>query len=138
MSRRSLLAAGLLVAGLASTSTPAVAATACHAVADQPYTAGANVLGGGSFVCDTAAAGMTVTVCVESAALLAPLTWVTENCSTRSVSSPTSAVHEDVSACVQGGFKLVRIAVSGSNAEGHEADAVSTETLAPGVGSCGP
>lgn len=135
--RRSLLPAAIAAAVLSSIPS-ASAAGACVATADTPSTAGAGVLGSGSFVCDGPRAGMTVTVCIESAPVFLPVLWTVENCTTRTLSS-ASSVSENVFACVQTPTPvLVRTTADGSNAADEHATAVSAPNWAPGFGSCGP
>lgn len=138
MSRRPLFASAVLVAGLTVAASPADATDFCYALADQPVTAGATVLGDARFSCDVPAAGMTITVCIESAALADPLTWRTEGCDTAYAAGSVAIVSGSVAVCYLGGPSLVRVAATGSNDEGDFAQAVSVENLAPGFGSCGP
>lgn len=136
----------LLLAVLVTATAPPASAAACAASADQPYTAGAGVIGSGEFFCSPSVPegyegyeGMTVTVCIESAPVVLPLLWTVENCVTETAGGFAHSAQATVFACVQTPTPvLVRTTAEGSNAAGATGHMTSAPTWAPGFGSCGP
>lgn len=123
MRRTLALAAAALVAPFGGSAHAAGCdATALPALYEYPTS---HIRGRGSFRCDAAAPGMTVTVCVEEGHSATAETWYLLGCETVTAAEPATRVAAEVTVGVPISFVWLRTTTTGANATGATATAVS-------------